>query len=80
MAFLAGHAATACHCCLQSLTWLCSWSISSCALFTLPCVIVWVSEAWSVLRSSLTFSVDRWTRLDRLMPARLWLVPRKMET
>ena len=32
------------------LTWLWSWSISGCASFTLPCVIVWVSVAWSLLR------------------------------
>jgi hypothetical protein len=49
-------------------------------LFTLLAEIVCWSVAWSLLVSMLAFRVDRVRRLDRLIPARFWSVPRKMAT
>ena len=80
LTLLACHVVSAVHCCWHWLAWVWSASISALASLTLLFEIVWVSVPWSVRPSWLTLRVDRVSRLDRLIPATLWLVPWKTAT
>ena len=77
---LACQVASAVHCCWHWLAWVWSPSISVLASPRLPFEIVWVSVFWSLTPSWLTLRVDRVSSFDRLIPARLWLVPWKTAT
>ena len=74
------HVASAVHCAWHWSTPDWSWVISASASATLPLEIVWEIVSWSLVPSWLTLRVDGVSRLERLIPATLWLVPRKIAT
>src|SRR6516225_4722329 len=70
-------ACSARHCWRQPLTLFWIWVTMLCAPVRLLAAIVWRIIPWLLAATWLSGRLVRWARLDRLIPARFWLTPRK---